>query len=59
MYLYDWLPLYAIASLTMLEIITVLYNRKSTKNGEFKVLSTKLRDLVRQEANPEKRSIIT
>jgi len=28
MYLYDWLPLYAIASLTMLEIITVLYNRK-------------------------------
>jgi len=59
MYLYDWLPLYAIASLTMLEIITVLYNRKSTKNGEFKALSTKLRDLVRQEANPEKRSIIT
>ena len=47
MYLYDWIPLYAITSLTMLEIITILYNRKSTKNGEFKALSTKLRDLNR------------
>ncbi len=50
MYLYDWIPLYAITSLTMLEIITVLYNRKSTKNGEFKALSIKLRDLIRQRA---------
>ncbi|MGD0204301.1 MAG: hypothetical protein ABSC20_10400 [Candidatus Bathyarchaeia archaeon] len=28
MYLYDWIPLFSIASLTILEIITVLYNRK-------------------------------
>lgn len=31
MYLYDWVPLYAIASLTMLEIITVLNNRRAPK----------------------------
>ena len=28
MYLYDWIPLYAIAALSILEIVTVLYNRK-------------------------------
>jgi len=28
MYLYDWIPLYSIAALTMLEVITALYNRK-------------------------------
>ena len=59
MYLYDWIPLYAITSLTMLEIITVLYNQKSIKNGKFKALIIKLRDLIRQEANPEKANIGT
>ncbi len=29
MYLYDWIPLYSIGAFTILEIITVLYNRKS------------------------------
>ena len=29
MYLYDWIPLYSIAAFIILEIITVLYNRKS------------------------------
>ncbi len=47
------------ASLTILEIITVLYNQKSIKNGKFKALITKLRDLIRQEANPEKANIGT
>lgn len=28
MYLYDWVPLYSIAALTILEVITALYNRK-------------------------------
>jgi hypothetical protein len=28
MYLYDWIPIYAIASLTIIEIITILYSRK-------------------------------
>ncbi len=28
MYLYDWIPLFSIASLTIIEIVTVLYNRK-------------------------------
>lgn len=28
MYLYDWIPLYSIAALSILELVTVLYNRK-------------------------------
>ncbi len=28
MYLYDWIPLYSIGALSMLELVTVLYNRK-------------------------------
>ena len=42
MYLYDWIPLYAIASLTLLEIITVLNNRKAHLNFILS-LKTKIR----------------
>ena len=31
MFLYDWIPLYSIAALSMLELATVLYNRKTRK----------------------------
>lgn len=37
MFLYDWIPLYAIASLTTLEVITVLYNRRGPKTYMAKI----------------------
>ncbi len=38
MFFYDWIPIYAVTSLSILEIITVLFNRKRIKNGLFKAL---------------------
>ena len=32
MYLYEWIPIYSIAALTIIEIIAVLYNRKINQN---------------------------
>jgi len=41
MILYDWIPIFSIASLTILEIITVLYNRKIHFRSLFPFLSKK------------------
>ena len=48
MYLYDWIPLYSIAALTILEIITALYNRKIHFNFP---LSLKTEKLENQKTN--------
>jgi hypothetical protein len=47
MYLYDWIPLHSIGALTILEVITVLYNRKI----HFNFAKFKLRKLGNQKTN--------
>jgi len=47
MYLYDWIPLHSIGALTILEIVTVLYNRKI----HFNFAKFKLRKLENQKTN--------
>ena len=44
MFLYDWIPLFSIAALTILEIITVLNNRKINFNFPLSLKTKKLED---------------
>jgi len=47
MYLYDWIPLHSIVALTMLEVVTVLHNRKI----RFDFTKLKLRKIEKQKTN--------
>jgi YVTN family beta-propeller protein len=49
MYIYDWIPIYAVASITILEIITALFNRTHTKNSHSKALGIKLSERFKRE----------
>jgi hypothetical protein len=54
MILYDWIPLYSIAALTMAEIITALYNRRIHFNFPLSMKTEKLENQKTSEVSYEK-----